>query len=696
LPPIFLLGKMASQPPNRTSLAIRFRGWYRRSDSVPSFLRGAIVPQFASTDSLVLLLYFFFVLSVGISLKPLLAGRLDFFEAGRALPAWVCGVAMAAASLGPLEIVGMSAAGAHYGFLSIPFYAIGAVLPIVFAALFLIPAYYSSNARTLPGFLALRFDNKARILHAALFAAMSLVSAGTSLYVMARVFAALHVFEEPLRASGLDARGAMILSMSLPAALVLAAILLGGLTGTIYNLAIQFFVNVAGLLPVVFLCLKKIGGWDGLTAAQNLSAFAQRSGSHLSIASIAAAIALGVVFSAGTWCADFRVLQSAFAAKDARAARRAPWIAAALRVLVPFVLILPAIVALGLPTPHTTIVIHNENGAIYHDITVVPPEIDAGQGLVPARIDATGKPLKDSAGRTLLDEAMAAPQVIVHFLPTGLLGLGIAALLASMMAGMGASLSAFATVFVCDLYEPLLRPHGQNDTSPGAAKPDRSVAVMRWAAVAGALLSLGFALLGMQFGDPSAMAVLVGAIVIAPLLATLLLGVFFKRTTASGAFCGLIAGAIAALIHHGLALPAGELRGIHGGWIVPLHHPSSNLGFDLGTALCAFVASLVVTAVVSALTKPRSDAQPIEVTPSSSMKLDARIPMGMFFTLTGTILAAFGLSTRTRPDFYAKSLGIDINLWWGIVLLSFGIAALTLGRRAQAQIEKAVNKQLKK
>jgi solute:Na+ symporter, SSS family len=576
------------------------------------------VPQFAAPDSLILLLYFFFVLAVGISLKPLLSGSLDFLQGGRALPVWICGVAMTAVSLGPLEFLGMSAAGARYGFAAIPFYVLGATLPILFAAFFLIPVYYGSNARTLPGFLALRFDNKTRTLHAALFAAMALVSSGSSLYVMARVFAALHVFEAPLLAAGLEARGVMIVSMVVPAAIVLAYILLGGLTGTIYNLVIQFFVITAGLLPVVFLSLKQIGGWGGLKAAADLSAFAQRSGGasgHTRIATIATSAALGLLFSAGTWCADFRVLQVALAAKDADTARRAPLIAAALRVFVPLIVILPAIVALSLPTPHTTIVIHDENGAIYHEITVVPPEIDAGQGLVPARIDAaTGKPLKDSSGRTLLDEAMAAPQVLVHFLPTGLLGLGISALLASMMAGMAASLTAFATVFVCDLYEPLFQPSPQENARPGATKPtgtklDRSVEIMRWAALAGALLSLGVALLAMPFGSLSALPVLAAAVVITPLLATLLLGIFFRRTTASGAFFGLIAGALAAIIHHGLVLPAGELRGIHGGWIVPLHHPSSELRFDLGTAVCAFAVSLIVTAIVSAFTSPRTESE---------------------------------------------------------------------------------------
>ena len=560
------------------------------------------MPSLAAPDSLMLLLYFFFVLSVGLSLRPLLAGSADFVAAGRAQPAWICGLAMTAASLGSQEFLGMSAAGARYGLASIPFYVLGGVPAVLFAGLFLLPAYYGSKARTLPEFLALRFDEKTRLLHACLFAAMSIFGAGISLYAMARVFAALQVFDAPLRATGLGPTGAFVLSVVLPAALVLLVVLLGGLTGTLYSLVIEFFVMVAGLLPVVFLSLKQIGGWNGLKAAAGLSAFAQQRGAgHLGVGTIAAAAALGLMFAAGTWCADFRVLQAAMAARDVDSARKAPLVAAAVKIALPLLLIVPAIVALGMPTPRTTIVIHNENGTIYHDITVVPPEIELGQGLVPAIVDAaTGKAVKDANGHVVLNGAMATPNLLVHFFPIGLLGLGIAALLASMMAGAAASVTAFSTVFTCDLYEPRVSKGSENT---------KSVAVMRWAATGGMMLAIGVALVAMRFGSLMDATMVVFAVVIAPLLATMLLGVFWKRATGSGAFAGLIAGAVAALLHHGLALPNGEMRGIHGGWIAVLHHPASELRLNAGSALIAFVLSLLVTAIVSALTKPRESAE---------------------------------------------------------------------------------------
>jgi solute:Na+ symporter, SSS family len=643
------------------------------------------VPNLASTDLLILLIYLFFMLAVGISLRPLLAGGLDFLQAGRALPAWICGLAMTMASLGSQELIGMSAAGARYGLASIPFYLLGALPAMLFAGFLLIPAYYNSKARTLPEFLALRFDKKTRMLHAVLFAAMAAFSVGISLFAMARILAALHVLEAPLRATGLESRGVMILSIALPAVLILAYLLLGGLTATIYTLAIQFFLLVAGLLPVVFLSLKQIGGWSGLKAAAGLSEFAQRGG-HSGFAALAAASAMGLVFAAGTWCADFRVLQAAMAAKNVNAARNASLIAAALRVLAPLLVILPAIIALGMETPRTTIVIHSDNGAIYHEINVVPPEVENGQGLVPAKLDAaTGKPLKDAGGHTVLDAAMAAPNMLVHFLPTGLLGLGIAVLLASMMAGAAASLTAFGAVVTCDLWQIAKDADGE-----------MPVVVMRWASGAGAVLAIGIALLSIRFNSIADATMLLSAVVIAPLLATLLLGVFWRRATASGAFSGLIFGAVAALLHYSLALPAGEQRGIHGGWIAVLHQPPSELWFNLETSLIAFAASLFVTAILSAFTKPQKEAGLAELAlrpvANAQMKMDMRIPLGMMFTLAGTLLAAFGLSTRGNPDVYTRSLGIDLDAWWGFPLMAFGIVMLALGRRGQIKMEKTGDK----
>jgi SSS family solute:Na+ symporter len=482
--------------------------------------------------------------------------------------------------------------------------ALGSIPAMLFAALVLVPVFYGAASapgapvRSIPEYLGLRFDQKTRALNAVLFTAMALFSAGVSLYAMARVIAALHVFDAVAGRLNLPHAGALLLSMALPAVLVLAYVLLGGLAATMYNQLLQFCVLVAGLLPVVLLGLKRAGGWTGLKAADYLHG-AAHTGTH-SIGTVGLVVGVGIVLGGSTWCTDFRLLQTAMAAKNAAAARRAPLVAAALRIFVPLLLILPGLLALGLPTPRTTITIHNENGAIYHEITVVPPAVEAGQGMVPAKADATGQPVKGANGQPVLDYAMALPNMLLQSLPSGLLGLGLAALLACLMSGVAASLTASNTVFACDIYQAFLKKD---------ASDNQVLKAGRWAALGGMVLAFAAAYAAMRSNDLLDAVVLVFAVVNAPLFATLLLGALCKRATGHGAFAGLIAGMDAALLHHGIALPPGEQRGIHGGWIAVLHHPASDMALGLGTAAFAFVVSLLVTVGVSLCTKPREPAE---------------------------------------------------------------------------------------
>ena len=576
------------------------------------------MPNVAATDSLILLIYGFFMLTAGFSLRPAMTSSKQFMQAGRAMPGWLCGLAMLGASLGSQEVLAMGAAGARYGLASVGFFALGSIPAMLFAGLYLMPVLYGSNsgsaapaekpaevaARSIPEYLGLRFDRKTRALNACMFVAMSAFSAGIALYAMARVFVALHVFDQVAGTLNLPPTGVLLLAMALPAALVLAYVLLGGLGAAMYNQAIQFCLVIAGLLPMVLLGLKRIGGWSGLKAAApagflhdltHLSPGAAHAGAlSMGAGAVVMFIGVGLVLGGGAWCTDFRLLQTAMAAKNVEAARRAPLIAAALRVFVIIVLILPGLIAVGLPTPHTSIVIHNDNGVIYHEITVVPPAVEAGSGLVPAKADADGRPQMGADGRALLDYAMATPNMLLESLPSGLLGLGLTALLACLMGGVAASVTSFSTVFTCDIFQAFLAKN---------AADKHLLAVARWAAVGGILLAFGAACAAMRFNSLLDAIVLVFAVVNAPLFAVLMLGAFWKRATGHGAFAGLIAGAAVAFLHHGFALPRGEQPGIHGGWIAVLHHPASELALGLGTAMLAFLVSLLVAAAVSLFTK---------------------------------------------------------------------------------------------
>lgn len=565
------------------------------------------MPILASADWLILLIYGFFVLSAGLSLAPSMTTSRNYLTAGRKLPAWLCGLAMAGASLGSLEVLGMGAAGAQYGVTSVAFFALGSIPALLCTALVLMPVFYLAESapgvpvRSIPEYLGLRFDPKTRALNAGLFIAMALFSAGISLYAMAQVARALHVFDIVGDGLNLPSGGAMVLSIVLPALLVLAYVSLGGLAATIYNQLLQFCVLVAGLLPVVLLGLKRAGGWSGLKASVPANLLHTGLGVHsMGIGTAGFLLGAGIVLGGGIWCADFRLLQTAMAAKDVASARRAPLVAAGLRVFVPLLLILPGIFALSLPTPRTTIAIHQENGAIYHEITVVPPAVEAGQGLVPAKAGPDGKPLKNADGRAVLDYVLAMPNVLLAFLPSGLLGLGLAALLACLMSGVAASIAASNTVFACDIYQAFLKKDAN----------DRQILKAgRWAAVGGTLLAIGVGCAAMRCNDLFDAMILVFALVNVPLLAVLLPGVLCRRINGHGAFSGLLAGLAAALLHHGTALPRGEQPGLHGGWIAAMHHPASDAALAMGTAAFAFVVSLAVTIAVSLCSKAMPEAE---------------------------------------------------------------------------------------
>lgn len=558
-------------------------------------------------DWSILLLSFGVAIGIGISLKPSMKTGRDFLQAGRSLPAWICGLAFLGVSLGAPEVIGMGAWGARYGLEAAQFFGIGAIPAMIAAGLFFAPIFYRSGARSVPEFLGLRFDSKTRVVNAALFASMTVVSSGISMYVLARLIQSLHVFDGLFYALGWPQQAVFSFSILLFSAIVLLYVLLGGLAGAMYNQGVQFFLILAAFLPLVYLGLRNIGGWAGLKAAAPAAhthawqGILHSGANPMGLEIISLGLGVGFVLGAGYWCTDFRVMQTAMAAKDVASARRAPLIAAIPRLFLPFLIVLPGLIAIGLPTPHTSTQVREQNGAIYHDTTVVPKQVEAGSGLVPARIDPfTGKILLDSAGKPLLDYAMATPSMMVHYFPTGILGLGLAALLASFMSGMAGNLTAFNTVVTCDLYQACIR---KNATDKHVLFAGRA------ATVAGVLLSIAAAFAAAHLGNVLDALLLVFSVVNAPLLACLLLGMLWKRATGHGAFSGLIAGAAAAVLHHGLTLPMGANPGIHGGWLTALYRYPGDLAQGIYGAIFAFGVALLAAALVSIVTSPRPESE---------------------------------------------------------------------------------------
>lgn len=523
-------------------------------------MNGAMSLQ--AVDWTILTIYIAFVLAIGVAVRRGIRSSSDFFLCGRSMPAWVAGLAFMSANLGAQEVIGMAASGAKYGMMTSHFYWVGAIPAMVFLAVFMMPFYYGSRARSVPEYLRLRFDEKTRAFNAVSFAVMTVLSSGISMYAMGLL---LHL----LLGWSLDT------GMWVCAVIVLAYIFLGGLASAIYNEVLQFFLIVFGFAPLVLLGLHDVGGWQGLRAGLERVATEQgfaagawgESWRHLGspadnpmgVEWFGMVMGLGFVLSFGYWCTDFLIVQRAMAAQSMSAARRTPLVATVPKMLFPFLVIVPGMVAIALTE-------HAGSGAPF---------------TLPAKPD--GSPNYD----------LVIPLLLGRYFPNGLLGLGLTALIASFMSGMAGNVTAFNTVWTNDIYQPYLRP--------GA--PDAHYLWMgRAATVVGIVLSLAAAYLVAEFNNIMDVLQLVFAFVNAPLFATFLLGMFWTRANGHGAFYGLLAGTVAAAVHHGLTLPGHAVAGIKGGWLALVRVYPSEMAQNFWTAIVAWSVCFAMTILISLAT----------------------------------------------------------------------------------------------
>src|SRR5437870_3590845 len=367
---------------------------------------------------------------------------------------------------------------------------------------------------------------------------------------------------------------------------------LGGLTSAIYNEVLQFFLIVAGFLPLTWLGLKNLGGWAGLKArldpsfTHSWAGMAHPATNRLGVDWFGLVMGLGFVLSFGYWCTDFLVVQRAMAAKSMSAARRTPLIGAFPKRLFPFLVILPGIIAVALPAAPVTQI----SGSVLR-----APE----RGLIPYKLDATtGAPAIDKNGDPQLDYDLAIPSMLLHYFPTGVLGLGITALLASFMSGMAGNVTAFNTVWTYDIYQSYLVPR---------ATDAHYLWVGRATTVVGVAISVATAYVAMRFNNIMDMLQLVFSFVNAPLFATFLLGMFWRRTTGHGAFSGLIAGTLAAALHYEVTAVAAASSLV--GKVAVLHTYPSDMAQNFWGAIWAWTSCFIVTIVVSLITRPRPSGE---------------------------------------------------------------------------------------
>ncbi len=480
-------------------------------------------------DYFIIGVYFVFVLGIGAVLRTKMQTSEDYFLSGRSLPSWITGLAFLGANLGALEIMGMGAGAATYGIMQAHYYWIGAIPAMCFVALFMIPFYYASRVHSVPGFLRLRYNEATRGFNSILFAIFMILLSGINMFAMALVFQLLLGWS-------------LTASIFLSAAIVLGYVVMGGLSSSIYNEVLQFFLITLGLVPLVIFGLIDVGGLSGLKESigdpQFFHAWANTGSTDnpFEVQWFYIVFGLGLVQSFGYWCTDFLVVQRALAAEDLAAAQRTPLIAAFPKLLYGVLAIFPGLIALS----------------------VLGPKI-----------------------ATAAEANNAVPYAMAYYFPTGMLGFGLTALLAAFMSGMAGNITAFNTVCTYDLYKPYINRDA----------PDRHyLNVGRIATVAGVFLSIATAYLALSFTTIINYVQVLHGMFLAPLFGTFLLGMFWRRTTGSGGFTGLVAGTGYGLITYLITLDDG-------------------LGASMARAFFAWIVTLVVTIAVSLVTQPKPDSE---------------------------------------------------------------------------------------
>ena len=512
-------------------------------------------------DYFPIIIYFAFVIGVGFMARRKAASSDEFLTSGRSLPAWVTGIAFVSANLGAVEIMGMSANGAQYGLPTFHYFWIGAIPAMIFLGLVMMPFYYGSKVRSVPEFMFRRYGTAAHLINALSFALAQLLIAGVNLYLLGSIVQRLLGWP-------------LWVALVVAAVIVFSYITLGGLSAAIYNEVLQFFVIVAALLPLTLVGLHRVGGWGGLKESIIADATAHGTGAYASadaqlhswpgvllsgfssstLSVIGIVFGLGFVLSFGYWTTNFVEVQRAMAADSISSARSAPIVGTFAKMLVPFLVIIPGMVAAVLVSE-------------IHDLKLgTLTGTDAGLGDIKYN-DAVLLLMRD-------------------VLPNGLLGLAITGLLASFMAGMAANISAFNTVFTVDLYQRYVNKD---------ADDARYLRMGHIATGVATVVAIFTALIASTYSNLMDYLQQLFSMFNAPLFATFIIGMFWKRATNHGGWAGLTAGTLAALAVNIL------------NWNHIVSFPGQGAAFL--AAGIAFAVDVVVTVAVSLVTAPRPDSQ---------------------------------------------------------------------------------------
>jgi SSS family solute:Na+ symporter len=509
----------------------------------------------SSVDIAIIAFYFVLVLAIGFYLKSRANTAEDFFMAGREMTAWIAGLSFLSANLGSLELMGWAAAAYQYGILATHWYWIGAIPAMLFLGLVMMPFYYISKTHSVPGYLKLRFGESSRTLSSVSFAFMTVLMSGINMYSMALVMKVV---------LGWDIHFSIWVS-SITVAVYVA---LGGLRSAIFNEVLQFILIWAGALLIPILGLIEAGGWSNLKLqiAHNASSeythlwstLGTSTGNPMGIHWTGIVFGLGFVISFGYWTTDFLVVQRVLTAKDLRAAKMAPIIGAAFKMMVPFIVILPGLLALA---------------------------------VLPFKL--VGETQAVATGGHSYNEVL--PLMLARYCGPGLLGLGITALIAGFMSGMAGNVSAFTTVWTYDIYRALIKKDGSDQ---------HYVNMGRWCTIVGVLISVGTAYLVMSFASIMDYVQALFSFFIAPLFGTVVLGMLWKRATSAGGFLGLLAGTLSSIgMWAWVKVDPSAIR------YVAMSPSATDMAANMYRALWSWIVCVLVTVAVSYVTTPKTDAE---------------------------------------------------------------------------------------
>ncbi len=513
---------------------------------------GRSLAHLDAVDVLVIAIYFAIVIFIGFYLKGSSNTSEEFFMAGREMTAWIAGLSFVSANLGSLELMGWAGSAYQYGILAAHWYWIGAIPAMLFLGIIMMPFYYISKTHSVPGYLHLRYGDGTRALSAVSFAFMTVLMSGINMYSMALVMKVVLGWN-------------LNFSIWVSSVTVAIYVALGGLRSAIFNEVLQFILIWAGALLIPILGMIEVGGWTNLRH-QILTNLGRSDYVHLwsttghfhdnpmGIHWTGLVFGLGLVISFGYWTTDFLVVQRVLSAHNLRAARLSPIIGAAFKMAVPFIVILPGLLALSVLPFHLV-----------------------------------GEAQAVATGQHSYNEVL--PLMLVRYCGPGLLGLGVTALIAGFMSGMAGNVSAFSTVWTYDIYGAFINKR---------ASDKHYVAMGRWCTFVGVLISVGTAYLVQHAASIMDYVQGLFSFFIAPLFGTVILGMLWKRTTKAGGFWGLLAGTCTAIGLWGwVRVDHAALR------YVALSPDAKTMAEDMYRALWSWMVCVIVTVVVSYMTKPR-------------------------------------------------------------------------------------------